>query len=231
MGGGIMLRTDTASLIGKKTVILCDSHYLQETSAIDSIIEKEQIEVFCMADLWAFCKFNKKLYVHPFLDLQIQPIVKSKQFSVCHSPYSKIETNQKGSLQIKRAVTKLKKLYPLDYLCIIDKTWAETLKIKSTSHFFIDQLSQGNHYSSMNYKGGIGKSGLEAMLLQSLTFSGGDKIESDIEFAPFVRVENEEDLFNKMVYYKKNPTKATQLIRSQYEWAKKILMQNLSHKE
>jgi hypothetical protein len=217
-GSGIMTRIDISSLKGRKTVILSDSHYLQDTEQIDSIIEKENIEVFCMADLWEFCKFEKRMYIHPFLDFNLE-IIKSSNFSICHSPYSKINTNQKGSLNIERAVSKLKLTYPLDYICITDNTWEETLKIKSTAHYFIDQLSQGNHYSHLGYKGGVGKSGLEAMLLGCLTFCGGVKVDSDLEPAPFIKVNNENDLYEKMIYYKKNETLAKEIINRQYNWA------------
>ena len=218
-GSGIMPRIDVSSLKGRKTVILSDSHYLQDTEQIDSIIEKENIEVFCMADLWEFCKFEKRMYIHPFLDFNIE-IKKSYKFSICHSPYAKVTTNQKGSKQIEIASEMLKNAYPLDYICITDKTWAETLRIKSDSHFFVDQLSKGNHYSNSGYKGGLGKSGLEAMLLKCLTFCGGEKVKSDLEPAPFIVVEDGLDLFEQMLYYKENEDQAQSIIEAQYKWAK-----------
>ena len=173
-----------------------------------------------MADLWEFCKFNKRMYIHPFLDFDVE-IIKSDKFSVCHSPYTKVATNQKGSTQIKIAADMLGNAYPLNYICITDKTWAETLRIKSTAHFFVDQLSQGNHYSHTGYKGGLGKSGLEAMLLKCLTFCGGVKIESDLDPAPFIKVGDGLDLFEQMFYYKDNKEQAQSIIEAQYQWAKK----------
>ena len=219
-GSGIMTRINVSALKGRKTVIISDSHYLQDMEEIDGIIEKENIEVFCMADLWKFCKFEKKMYIHPFLPLNIG-IVKTQGLSICHSPYHKIKTNKKGSVQIQSAVDRLAKKYPLDYLLITDRTWLETIKIKSTAHFFVDQISKGNHYASMGYVGGIGKSGLEAMLLKCLTFCAGEKVDTeDVTAAPFVQVENSEDLYNKMVYYLENKEEANELAMEQYNWAK-----------
>jgi len=219
-GSGILQRIDVSILKGRKTVIISDSHYLQNTKEIDDIIEKNNIEVFCMADLWKFCKFDKRMYIHPFLDIP-NTIKKNDIFTVCHSPYHKVETNQKGSVQIGLAVERLHEVNPLVYRLIIDKTWKQTLDIKAASHFFIDQISFGNHYSSMGYEGGLGKSGLEGMLLKCLTFCSGSYVNSDIPHAPYVLVRNEHDLLEKMEYYICREKEREKLIDMQYAWSKK----------
>jgi len=222
-GSGILTRIDLSRLEGRKTVIISDSHYLQETSKIDALIEKYKIEVFCMADLWQYCKFPKKMYIHPFVDfdyMDFSHIKKRDKFTICHSPYHKVETNQKGSREIEQAVKKLKYVTALDYECITDKTWRQTLDIKASCHFFIDQISEGNHFPQMGYKGGLGKSGLEAMLLGCLTFCGGDKIVSDVPAAPFIQVDNE-SLCKKLLHYKENPFSAQTIQGKQLSWAKK----------
>jgi len=221
-GSGILKRIDVSSLKGRKTVILSDSHYLQDTREIDAIIEKNNIEVFCMADLWKFCKFEKRMYVHPFLNI-INSVRKNETFTVCHSPYRKIETNQKGSSQIASAVNKLRNETDskLKYLCIKDKTWDETMLMKASSHFFVDQISLGNHYSSLGYEGGLGKSGLEGMLLKCLTFCSGTPFESDIPAAPYVSICDGDELFLKMYHYFTNKKERDELIKKQYDWAVK----------
>jgi hypothetical protein len=223
-GSGILLRIDSSKLKGRKTLIISDSHYLQYTKEIDEIIERENMSVFCMVDLWDFCKFEKKVFIHPFLDfnsLGIKNNMKFDRFSICHSPYKKVETNQKGSSQIRSAVNKFSEEHPCNYFCISDKRWIESVDLKSKCHFFIDQISIGNHYSHIGYQGGIGKSGLEGMLLKCLTFSAGVKMNADIPEAPFIQVENQDDLYDKLLYYKNNTDEAQTLIQKQYEWAKK----------
>ncbi len=49
-GSGVMTRIDVASLSGRKSVIISDSHYLRETNIIDNIIVRNNIEVHCMID-------------------------------------------------------------------------------------------------------------------------------------------------------------------------------------
>ena len=224
-GSGILSRIDVTKLQGRKTVLITDSHYLEDTKIIDKIIEDNNIEVFCMADLWKFCKFEKKLFIHPFKKIDIE-IQKNTNFTICHSPYIKYNTNQKGSIQIQKAIDRFKKHYECVYDCVIDKTWADSLKIKAKSHFFIDQISVGNHYKQINYVGGIGKSGLEAMLLKSLTFTSGEKISSNIEVAPYIKVNSQDELYDKLLYYKKNTKIAKEIVERQYRWAIKYTNPN-----
>lgn len=217
-GSGILSRIDVPKLNGRKTVIISDSHYLQNTREIDEIIQMHNIEVFCMADLWKFCKFEKKMYVHPFIPIST-PIKKNKVFTICHSPYHKVKTNQKGSKEIEAAVNQLKKGQELEYSCIKDSTWEETLAIKAGAHFFVDQLSLDNHYAYLGYEGGLGKSGLEGMLLKCLTFCGGKPFDSDIPAPPYVVTNRSNDLLEKMTYYIQHRNAAESRIKRQYDWS------------
>ena len=173
-GSGILLRIDVSKLRGRKSVIISDSHYLENTAEIDEIIEKYSIEVSCMIDLWDNCKHDKRAYFHPFEELNTN-IEKSDNIIVCHSPSVKLATNNKGSIEIERAVSNALKGLE-QYLCISDETWAGTIKKKASAHIFVDQLTLGNHYNHKGYEGGIGKSGLEGMLLKCLTISSGNPI-------------------------------------------------------
>lgn len=221
-GSGVLTRVDIDKLNGRKTVIISDSHYLRQKKDIDQIIKDHNIEVFCMADLWEFCDFEKKVFVHPMPRFHLNTD-KANTFTICHSPYKKVNTNQKGSAQIGsrcRAFLESNEIKGT-YIEVVDKTWGETLLIKSKSHFFIDQISYKNHLIDFDYKGGIGKSGLEAMLLKCLTFSSGDKIESDIEEFPFIQVWGEGDLQEKLKFYYNEKEFSKKVIEEQYQWAKK----------
>ena len=74
--------------------------------------------------------------------------------------------------------------------------------------------------------GGIGKSGLEAMLLKSLTFTSGEKISSNIEVAPYIKVNSQDELYDKLLYYKKNTKIAKEIVERQYRWAIKYTNPN-----
>jgi hypothetical protein len=219
-GSGILLRVDVSKLKGRKTVIISDSHYLQNTAEIDKIIEDHEIEVFCMIDLWKFCKHEKKAYFQPFEPFEID-IKKNEQITVCHSPSVKFSTNQKGSAQIGRAVDAVINKRDVNYLCITNDTWSEAVKKKSTAHIFVDQLVMSNHYSSIGYEGGIGKSGLEGMLLKCLTISCGTPIETDIPAPPYVVANNVEELEEAILGFTDNKIARNAMIKKQYSWAKK----------
>ncbi len=217
-GSGALLEVDLSRLDGYKTVLITDSHYLRHTDVIDALIEQYSINVFCMADLWKHCRHHKRMYVHPFEEIPI--LEKNNELTIGHSPYHKIGTDKKGSKAIQRSIDKLKMDMPCNYKVWSNSTWQETISEKSKCHFFVDQLA-GNHYPEMGYSGGVGKSGLEAMLTKCLTFSSGNSVFSDIEPCPVVYVQNELELDGMLNYYLDNIELAGHKIIEQYRWAKK----------
>jgi hypothetical protein len=218
VGSGIMTRIDTYSLKGRKTVLITDSHYLRETDLINSIIEEQGIEVFCMADLWDFCKFPKKMYVHPFVAIDL-PAKKHSVLTISHSPFSENKKILKGTAGIELALGSIDVNH--NYDCIVNSSWEDSLLRKSTSHLFIDQLCVNTHLDERKYKGGIGKSGLEAMLLKCLTISSGHPFDSDIPKPPYVTANTVKELTEKLTLYSKNKELRERVVSNQYEWAKK----------
>lgn len=219
-GSGVLLKIDVDKLKGRKSVIISDSYYLTHTKEIDEIIERNNIEVHCMLDLWKFCKFPKKAYFQPFDKLKIE-VRKDRFPTASHSPFSQSKCIVKGTDEIKKAIEYVKEIHPIDFTVILDETWKRSLEIKSQSHFFIDQLSNGKHNATIEYQGGIGKSGLEAMLLKCLTFSSGEAFDTDIPRPPYIGVCDTNELHDKLVYFIKHPIELEQTIQKQYAWAKK----------
>lgn len=220
VGAGVLTRVDLSSLDSRKTVVITDSHYLREKHIIDGLISKHNIEVFCMADLWSYCSFDKKMYVHPFSD--ISPCDKSEDLIISHSPYSHFKMKLKGSNGIRKAVDLVRERYPdIKYDCILGLEWKDCLKRKSQSHIFIDQLCVGTHADDYSYQGGIGKSGLEAMLMKSLTFASGNPVESDIPKNPYVSVSSIQELSESLIHFINNPIEMERKIEEQYNWARK----------
>lgn len=219
-GSGVMLRIDISKLTGRKSVIISDSHYLEHTEEIDQIIEENHIEVSCMLDLWYLCKHEKRAYFQPFEQIKLSK-VKNKKLTICHSPSVKVLTNQKGSAQIKSAVDRAIGKKDIHYECITTDTWSGSMEKKAKSHIFIDQLVISNHYQHKGYAGGIGKSGLEAMLLKCLTISCGTPIDTDVPAPPYVVANTVDELAQKLKYYIENKNERKLVITKQYEWAKK----------
>ena len=220
VGSGVMLRINVSSLEGRKSVVITDSHYLEYTDEIDKIIKDNNIEVSCMLDLWYLCKHEKRVYFQPFDQLRLSN-KKNKKLTICHSPSVKVFSNQKGSAQIKTAVERAIGKKNIHYECITSDTWSGTMEKKSKSHIFIDQLVISNHYQHKGYVGGIGKSGIEAMLLKCLTISCGTPIDTDVPAPPYVVANTVDELAQKLKYYIENKKERELIITKQYEWAKK----------
>lgn len=220
-GAGVLLRTDVAKLKGKKTVIITDSHYLSHTEEIDKIISDNDISVHCMIDLWEYCDApNKTEYFQPFNDLGVD-IVKNEKLTVAHSPFSEYKMILKGTKYIKEALSTVQENNDIETDFIIDVSWRESILRKVKCQFFVDQLVLETHGGDLSYSGGVGKSGIEAMLLKCLVFSSGKSIDTGIPKPPYVEVNSVDELIEKLTHYIKNPLERDEKIEAQYQWAKK----------
>ncbi len=202
-------------LRGKISVILTDSYYLENHVKVNELILKNKINVYCMADMaYLLNEIEFKPYYQPF-NLNLTKV--TKEVSVCHSPYSEIKRKLKGSDLIKRVSNELS----LPYIEITNKTWDESIQIKNKSKFFIDQIVSDkiDKYSTNGYVGGVGKSGLEAMLCGCLVFTSGHPIINNyIPPPPIIWVTNE-TLKNRLVDMTTNEVNET--IKTQQAWANK----------
>jgi len=134
-------------------VILTDSTYMMNAEKYNKIIARKGWQVFAMPDL-AYLNGTKNIYYQPFV---MPKVDKRKTNLVCHSPYCDKKEIQKGTTYISAVCTKNN----LPLTIIKGKTWQETIREKATHLICIDQLFRG-----------IGKSGLEAMLLDCVVLTG-----------------------------------------------------------
>jgi len=110
---------------------------------------------------------------------------------ICHSPGKKGTLNIKGSRQIADVVKKFSKKLPVEYKVLTNLSWEECIKEKSRAHIFIDQLTKYNPYINQKrfggeiiYKGALGKSGIEAMMLECCTVTTMDRPITEPHFPP-----------------------------------------------
>lgn len=193
-------------------VILTDTFYLKHYESLNVLFEKWDIEVFCMPDLYHLTN-DAELFYQPFnIDI---PTNKAEQFTICHSPYAHQKTLEKNS----KTITGIVKSLPFDikYDFIVHLSWREALQRKARSHITIDQLRTGE------YIGGVGKSGLEAMLLNSVCFSSGRPVKGkNIPPPPVVWI-TADTLKKKLIEVISHPVMWQDYMIRQYEWAKKYL--------
>ncbi|MFO8067259.1 MAG: hypothetical protein R6U11_06730 [Bacteroidales bacterium] len=135
----------------EKTVILTDTAYLRKHEHYNSIFKKYNFNVWAMPDLAKLAGTNQ-IYYQPFIIPKgVKQIKKTKD--ICHSPFYEQKHCQKGTGIIKRIVSGI--------TVIEGMKWNDAIKEKAKHKICIDQLHQG-----------IGKSGLEAMLLGCVVLSG-----------------------------------------------------------
>jgi hypothetical protein len=130
-------------------------------------------------------------------------------------------TSEKGTQQILWTFKQLK----LNYDIIMGRPWKECMIRKAKCHIFVDQIScQPDDIWDLpkDWKGGLGKSGLEAMLLRCLTISRGNFQDYDIPKPPVVEC-LPETLKDILEVYVKDENKRLNKIKEQYEWAKTYL--------
>lgn len=133
------------------TIILTDTTYLKHHAPINSMIKGHN--VWAMPDL-AHLARTDNIYYQPFI---LPDVETTKTKLICHSPYHVTKLKQKGSDVIIDTCREL----GLPLTVIIGQSWEDTVKEKARHMFCIDQIYQG-----------LGKSGLEAMLLKCITISG-----------------------------------------------------------
>lgn len=150
---------------------------------------------------------------------------KFEKFTLCHSPGLKYKYKEgkggKGTVFIEKAFNQLKKENSnFDFYVLKDLSYDKAIETKSKSHIFVDQI--------MPNIGGIGKSGLESLMLGVPTM--GDvhncKFEGYYKDCPAINVLNSVDLYNNIniLYKDKNKLKDLSLLSS--EWGKKLTFEN-----
>jgi hypothetical protein len=180
------------------TIILTDSKYMNDYKRYNEIFKANSFKVFAMPDLASLAE-TESIYYQPFIMPDVS-LVKTEL--ICHSPYHPQKMIQKGTAFISAVCAKNN--LPLEI--ITGKKWKETIEIKARHLIFIDQIFRG-----------IGKSGLEAMLLNCAVLSGE---KPDCNYLPPImwtdKKRLEDDLLS--LIFDKQLTKL--IVEKQRAWAK-----------
>ena len=197
------------------TLILSDTTFIKQRHYFNSYIRNAgNIRVLIMPDLVPYLdKRTEFNYYYQYLAVEPKSYEKTKELSISHSPGLKYAEDAKGTQFIMNTL----KNYNLKVLC--NMPWYECIEKKSESHIFIDQM-----VDTHSYKGGLGKSGLEAMLLGCLVITSGTKPLATSNFQPPpVLFINPADLKSTVDYYILHLDKMNELIKKQLKWANRYL--------
>lgn len=149
--------------------VLMDSHYMKDFVNQNNFYREMEIKVFAMPDHSHLVPDDllAGVYHLPFPRIEYDG-KKNNVLTVSHSPGTFSKTKQKGSEFISAVVWRRKARYDFNYDLIMYSTWGDCLSRKARSHIFIDQLIEEPYY-----RGGLGKSGIEAMLLGNVVMTSG----------------------------------------------------------
>jgi hypothetical protein len=196
--GAISLRNFPRKFYNKSvTIILSGSCYRNSPETYNKIISDNKWNVFAMPDL-APLNGTKNIYYQPFYMPRVNT---HKTEVVCHSPAHHSKLSEKGTDIIKDICNR----NHIPLTVIMNDTWGNTIKIKGRYKYFIDQL-----YS------GIGKSGLEAMLLDCVVFSG---VKPQGENLPPIVWTDKNTLERDLLRVMSSPEEEVKIINRQRLWA------------
>lgn len=197
-------------------LVITDSTFLKKNTNINNfLINNKNIKVLIMPDLIPF--IDKKIKYKPYfqhigIDIN-QPMKKYEELTFSHSPGLKYKSDLKGSRFIEDTLKDQK------LIVIRNKTWTECIDIKKKSHIFIDQMIINNKYK---YAGGIGKSGLESMLLKNILITSAPPLVTEpfFENPPSINI-NPNKLRETIEGFIEDKDKIKTISNTQFEWVKK----------
>ncbi len=172
-------------------VIFSDTNFCKYHKWCNDYAEANNIPIYAMPDLHDYLRIP---YIPAYQTITLPKIHIDKpndRISICHSPGAKGAFNTKGTNQINYIIKKLQKKYPIEYKDLRNYDWEECIKAKSRAHIFIDQLTKGNPFidqmrfgGKIPYKGALGKSGIEGMMLKCCTVTTMDEPLTEPYFPP-----------------------------------------------
>jgi hypothetical protein len=183
---------------GNVTAIMTDSTFMLSPEKFNKMFKSNGWRVWAMPDL-APLAHTENIYYQPFI---IPKVDKRKTDLICHSPHNEAKELQKGTALIAAVCAK----YNLPLTIIKGKTWRETIKIKAQHLFCVDQLVRG-----------IGKSGLEGMLLDSVVISG---VKPQGNNLPPIAWTDKKSFENDLIELIFDKQRQNEIIESQREWGK-----------
>ena len=191
--------------------IACDSGTIQYMREVRRIARG--MRVYAMPDLAVYLDGSKPIY-------QYLPRMKGRAkgdgLVIGHSPRTSRKVQKKGTRIIQQLSS-----YPIKL--ITGLPMEEALREKGECHVFIDQLitqEVADKYFISSYRGGIGKSGLEAMILGCAVITSGDRMPSD-DFPPPPIVYTDEKGFVKDLDY--TIDNRERIVREQSRWLRKYM--------
>lgn len=211
----------------KIVFIACDTLYCRNYEWCNKFINDNNIQMYLMPDVEPFCSIDYKLiYQYMKIDASLILPKQTNRLLITHSPRGEKKQKVKGTPEIIKIIEELQKKHDFEFKLITGQKMDDGIKEKSRAHIHIDQLIYGNPEVNQShwgrkfiYNGGLGKSGIEGMLLNCAVITGGLKPKTQPYFDPPPITWTSyntfyEDLENLIV----NESKRNQQIDEQNNW-------------
>jgi len=219
--------------------IASDTFFCKNYKWCNMFIKENNIHFYAMPDLEKFCLIGyKPIYQYVILNTKLT-FPKSSKLLVTHSPGRKYKSNLKGSNEIKKIVFDLQKKYDFDFKLLSGVSMDDVIREKSKSHIFIDQLvykntniDQSYWGGKIKYDGGLGKSGLEAMALDTCVITSGIVPDTKPYFdSPPITWTSYQTFYEDLEELILNEGRRNNQIQSQNEWVKNVITNKQFYKE
>ena len=214
---------------GTNSVVVTDSIYARDPERFNMLFKMNRTRLHVMPDLACYLD-QGQVYTpfYPYLGLEDYPIEKTRAVTIAHSPGRKLGNDMKGTSLITSKIAELG-MPDQCFRVLSGLDWHECVRAKSFSHIFVDQLIDNTRNIIMSrinksYQGGIGKSGIEAMLLKNVVISSGVQPDTLPHFPPppveWVSLETFSETVRE--YMMDKPLREV-TAEAQYSWARKYL--------
>jgi len=195
-------------------VIVPDGPIMRHRDKFNAILK--DYDVFATNCKYQFFDYPVKEYYQPF-DMSWLKIEKNERLTVAHGYFSERKKRQKGTDFIEGVLRNI----DADTDLYTKLSWYSAVIRKSKAHIYIDQIDHFDGWK-FGWQGGIGKSGLEAMLLDCVVMCRGEFHGREIPTPPIAWCNkvNISDILDMYI----NDEKARRLrVEEQREWANKYL--------
>jgi hypothetical protein len=142
-------------------IVIGDSNYCRTAKGYNQVFKNYGIDVHIMPDIAHYCTIPHKIYYPPCEKLDNKVPYSTNPFVISHLPGIKYDSGIKGTVKIEEIVGGIN---GIELISQGVTPWKEAIEIKKHSTLYIDQMINDDRFG-VTYKGGLGKNGIEAMML------------------------------------------------------------------
>jgi len=171
---------ETTAFVRSKggAILLTDSHLLRDPPEARRKIAEAGLRSLAMPDKMPYAPEGARPWWPPTALSMSAAKAPMPPCIVCHSPGKRSREEQKGTAIIEEAIHSVRPTVAVSYLPLRGLSHADALEARRSAHVFIDQVPEPMPVEDGRppWRGGLGKSGLEALAAGCAVVSSGDAL-------------------------------------------------------